>query len=541
MSDKIDIPFNISLLVLSPDKLKFIKPIRSLDIVDGAGSNFNSDGLFSVEIFGKVGDNARSKRFSYIDIKIPIFHPIIYKALVSLKMLYGEIISGSGYAVWNDETKDFDRANALTGQTGFAFFIEYWKQIVFKETNSAERQQNILMIEKYKNIATTDKIIVMPAGLRDIEVDSNGRMQKDEINDFYIRLLSISNTLTADNLKTNPEIVNVARNNLQRTFNGLYDTIESMLKGKKKLIMNRWASRRIYNGTRNVITSMDTSSPYLGAPGSIDVNSSLIGLYQLIKSIMPVARYQIRNGFLMKVFTSVNTPVKLVDKQTSHMVSATVDSKYFDYWMTDEGVEKIITSFGDQDLRNKPLEVDGYYLGLIYKGPDHTFKIIQDIDDVPENRSKTDVYPLTFCELIYLSCYLVLNKFPAMLTRYPIAGVGSIYPCFPHVKTTIKSEQRRELNDAWEPMDDKHIAFEFPLANSPYVNTMSPHSSKLAGLVGDFDGDVCSWTALYSDESINEINDYFSKRKAYIGTNGKFTASVNTSTVKLVLHNLTGD
>ena len=52
-------------------------------------------------------------------------------------------------------------------------------------------------------------------------------------------------------------------------------------------------------------------------------------------------------------------------------------------------------------------------------------------------------------------------------------------------------------------------------------------------------GDTCSGTALYSDESINEIKKFLSKRASYVGTDGKFISSVNVDTVQLIVHNLT--
>ena len=53
-------------------------------------------------------------------------------------------------------------------------------------------------------------------------------------------------------------------------------------------------------------------------------------------------------------------------------------------------------------------------------------------------------------------------------------------------------------------------------------------------------GDVCSFTSVYSDESVDEITDYLQKRKAYVGTDGKFIFSTSIDTVDFVLHNLTG-
>jgi hypothetical protein len=539
MAAKSDIPFNVSLLVLTPKKLEGVKPVRVLDIFDGISNNFHEDGLFSVSTFGKPGDERRNMRFSYINVKVPIFHPIIFRALTTLKRMYLGIISGTDYAVWDDSIKDFVRADALSGSTGFAFFTTHWDKIVFPDTKSDKREQNILMIKKYLANCLTTNVIVLPAGLRDIEVGNDGRIKEDEINGIYRKLLAVSNTISDSAVRSNPEIVNVARYNLQCTFNELYDLIESMLSGKKKLVMDKFASRRLMNGTRNVITAMDTSTPYLGAVGSVNFNNTIIGLYQFSKALMPVVRFHVRTGFLSKVFLSVGADAVLVNKKTLKKENVSLKSSYFDRWATDEGVEKVITSFSEDGIRHRPLEIEGYWVGLIYKGPDNTFKIIQDISEVPPTRSKEDVWPLTFCELLYLSCYSKVTDYPLFLTRYPITGIGSIYPSIGYVKTSVKSEQRSELGDTWEPMGSEFIAYEFP-TKGEFVNSLVPHSSKLAGLTADFDGDTSSANVTYSDESKKEVKDYLTKKVAYVNVDGTFTSSVNVETVGLVLHNLTG-
>jgi len=536
------IPFNVSLLELTPQKIQGLKPVRSLDIFDGAGNNFHEDGLFSSSIFGKVGDERRNLRFSFIDIKVPIFHPVIFRALVGLKRLYAGIIAGSEYAVWNKDSKDFERSDAVSGgRTGFDFFVSHWREIEFGESASDRRTQSVLMVKKYADKALTTRVIVMPAGLRDIELSGDGRIQKDEINDFYADLLRISNTISDASTRSNLEMINTARYRLQTTFNGLYDTIESMIEGKKKLLMGKWASRRIQNGTRNVITSMNTSVPVLGAPGALKFNDTIIGLYQALKSVMPIARYHVRHGYLAKVFTDVGAPVRLINKKTLKQEEVVLRNQYFDRFMTDEGIEKVITSFGDENLGHRQIEIDGRWLGLVYKGPDGTFKLLQDIDEVPAGRDRAHVSPLTLCELLYLSTYRELNKFPLFITRYPVTGVGSIYPSKIYARTTIRSETRRELDNQWQPMDDSHVAFEFPIPGDAFVNSVVPHSAKLGKLGADFDGDTVSANATYSDEAVKEVDTYLRKKRAYVGTDGNFISSTAVDTVNLVMHNLTGD
>lgn len=534
------LPLNVYILNLTKEKVAGMRPITSLATFDGMSQNFHPDGLFSTLIFGRVGDDKRSRRYSYIDVKVPILHPVIYTALVKLKRLYGGIISGNEYAVWDAENKDFVRSDPLDGQTGFNFFMSRWQEIKLLRTKSDKRDQAILMIEKYKSIAATTRVLVPPAALRELDIGADGRVREDEINPLYRQLLGVANTISEAAIKSNPEIIDRARYKLQTTFNDIYALFERMIYGKNKLILGKWASRRIMNGTANVITSMDSSLPYLGAPGAVGFNSTVFGLYQTMKGLLPITLYRLRNGFLNKVFMDVNAPARLINKRTLKMENVQLRAAYFDRWATNEGLEKVITSFKEEAIRDRPLEIEGRYIGLIYKGPDNTFRIFQDIGELPANRSKEHVSPITFCELMYLSGYRIWNDYPVFVTRYPITGVGSIYPSMAYVKTTTDAEVRRELGENWEPMGEEYVAREFPVPGA-YVNGMSPHPSKLKRMDADFDGDRCSGNFNYSDEAIAENVAFLKLRRAYVGTDGRFISSTGTSTVNLTLHNLTGD
>lgn len=67
----------------------------------------------------RIGEENRNRRFSYIDIKVPVLHPQIYAVLGQLKHLYHEIISGKGYAIWDEELKDFVKSDQMNGRTEF--------------------------------------------------------------------------------------------------------------------------------------------------------------------------------------------------------------------------------------------------------------------------------------------------------------------------------------------------------------------------------------------------------------------------------------
>ncbi len=486
--DKLDVPFNIFFLKLDETTVKYLKPVTALDVFDGITKNLHPDGLYSPTIFGVVGSNSRYTKFSYIDIKLKIMHPVYYKAITAMKGLYEGIMSSKEFAIWDEEKKDFIKSNALDGQTGFDFFIQHHDKIVHEQRPSIDRQENISLIDKYKNYHLYDKIIVLPAAYRDIEVDDSGRESSDEINSLYYKMIAISNTINPHTVKISPEAYNTQRMSLQRAFNETYEYLANLIRGKSNLFMGKWASRKIFNGTRNVITSMNITQPELGGENSVDYNSTLVGLYQTLKGILPVSLYQIKTGFLSEVFASVGAPVLLVNKTTLKSERVVLKSIHYDKWMTNEGLETIISSYKEPSIRHDYVTVDNYYLGLIYRGPDNTFKLIHGIDELPDDRSAKDCRPISLTELFYCSIYEVTDKYPALVTRYPITGVGSVYPSMTKLKSTVETEKRFKLDDNWKVDIQAKVAYEFPTQTDLY-SALSPHPFKLGRLAADYDGD----------------------------------------------------
>lgn len=537
------IPFNVSILNLTPEKLKLLRPVKSPDVHDGVTGNFNEDGLFSVLTFGRVGDEMRDTRFSYIDIHLNIFHPTIYRALAQLRGLYRDIMAGTAYAIFDDKEGDFILANELTGETGYAFFLKHWKKIKYRESKSPVRTERIKMIQKYQAIATTKNILVMPAGLRDYIVDSTGRGTQDEINDVYRRILGASKVIvSADGTETSPLYDN-SRKALQQGFNDVYDHVLRMITGKKGFIQEKFGSRRVFNGTRNVISAMDTSTADLDEVNSPDYTDTILGMFQVAKGALPLTIYLLRNGWLGQVFSvgDSSTSARLIDPKTlkSELVDLPPDVR--DRWITVEGLEKVIESMRIVENRHKPVMLEDRYLGLVYRGPDMTFKIFGDISELPEGFDRKNVAPLTLIELIYLSGYKRWNTLKTIVTRYPVTGIGSTYPSTIYTKTTMKGEVRTELGDDWSPMEDS-VALEFPSYEPlAYVDSQVIHPSRLGGLGADFDGDTASSTIVYTQESIDEIDKLLNSREAYLDPRGGFKASCNVQTVQLVLRNMTGD
>lgn len=476
------IPANLSLLDLTPNRLALMVPVTSLDFTEGSTDNFHEEGLFSTKIFGRVESDLRDTRFSYIDIKVPVLHPLIYRNLIKLKGIYSGIISGRIYATWDENEKDFVQSNEIVGDTGYYFFYKHWKDIVFKQTGSDIRDLKIRFIEKWKSKAETRYVVVIPAGLRDLHKDNSGRMKQDEINDIYRSILSVANTIGRD-ADIESSILDVSRYTLQNNFNKLFDHIQNLLDGKGGFLQKKWASRRIYNGTRNVVTAMNTSVPVLGIENSPKQNNTVVGVYQMAKAALPFTKRGLATGWLSQIFGGKDAQVKLTDPQTLKAVEVFLDPETTDRWTKSDGLEKVIATLSDQELRGRPVYIGDYYAGLVYVGTDATYKVFSDIDEVPEGFDRSLVHPMTLIELVYLSCFEQWQETVAFVTRYPITGEGSTYPTYPYVKTTVTGEMRFPLNEHWVKDETANPVLEFPIYGlTSYQESMSAHPSRVAGL-----------------------------------------------------------
>lgn len=536
----INIPFNLDLLILTPASLKMMRPVSNLGIFTGNSHDFHPDGLFSIETFGRVGEERRSRAFSYIDLKASVFHPLIFRTLTKLKQLYQDIMAGTTYAVWNEESKDFETASATEGETGYSFFLRNFPEMVFESRASDRREFNIKLVDKYRDQATLTKLLVMPAGLRDYEVDDQGKPSEDEINSLYRKVLAMANLIDPVGLKISEDMADATRYSMQLAVLEIYEYIENMLQGKKKLINAKWASRRVRDSTRNVITSQVNEVTKLDDEKAISINQTVVGLYQYLKSTMPVSSFQIRNKYLSLVFQGPNLPAILVNAKTLKKEMVQLDPDYYDDWMTSEGLEKTITKFSQEDIRHEPIMINGHCLGLIYLGDwngEPCFKFMQGISELPEGYDRSKVRPISFVEFLYISVFAEANQMPGFITRYPITGYGGIYPSYVYLRTTVNAETRKELGDDWMPTGK--MAYQFPIRGGGFINSMSLSTTNLQRLDADHDGDTVSLNCVFTEEAQAEVKRLLNSRSYYVGVNGKMNFSSKTDTLTYVLSSMT--
>ena len=492
-----NLPFNIYLMPNDRGQVAALLPVQSLDIYT-TGGGFHPQGLYSDVIFGTLGSDIRQNKLSYIDIRTEIMHPKVFLELSKLKGLYKGIMSGSMHAIWDPEVKDFIKSNILDGKTGYSFFMSHFNEIVFSTNESTIRDLRIQLLDKSADKCMYRYIIVIPAGLRDIEMTEENRVVEDEINPLYRKLIRAANTLSVYTGKFNDPIHDTSRWTLQNAFNEIYTHIESILTGKKGFLLSKWGARNIHGGTRNVITAMDPAPKVLGSEEAITINDSACGLHQYLKGTGALSIYNVKTGPMMNIIENLPNDIVVIDKKTLKAKTISPSSFIKEKWGTDSGIEDLINGYEKLDARHKPILIDGEYAALIYRD-DHYFKVFYDIDELPRDKSRSNVHPITWTEMFYISTYLTSKKVAAYVTRYPILTMGSIYPSFIVLKTTTRSQSLQRLDSMWKPVENENKAINMPITGEPFFESLQVHTSHYNGLGADNDGDkhICYSYSIY--------------------------------------------
>lgn len=534
------LPAFLWILHAEDDELRHIAEITRLDVHEGATNDFHPDGLFSTRIFGVVGSKARDESYGKINLGVRVFHPKVYRDLIGGRDLYKQILDGTTTAKFDETLGDFYRSVEEDAETGYSFFMENLSKLKLVKNNSPARNARIDFLEKWRHRWTMKNLVVMPAGLRDVEVGEDGRPTKNEINEIYWKILAISRMVTKTDDMNSPSYDSIRRS-LGNQINELYSYLERIQGGKDGFLKDRWASRRVRESTRNVLTSMNTTGIHLDAPNVPSFDSSVLGTYQAAVSLAPLVIHWLRQTTLAKIMASGEGDVPLVNPKTLEMTWVKLTPYVRDKWTTEDGVRDLINGLIDVSARHRPVMIQGNYLALVYL-KEGVFKIFDDISQLPAGFSKDDVHPITLIELIYLAGYSKWGNYYTDIVRYPITGDDSTYPSRLYVKSTSVGEIRRELDENWQPYEgDEYLAVEFPkFGLTTYHDSESPHPSRLVALGADFDGDTGTGTTVMIKESIEETRRYLKTRAAWVTPSGRPRASVTYDTADLVIRNLTG-
>lgn len=523
--------FNVDLVLLNDSDIKRlgIKQVTTGVIFKTNSEQFEEGSLFDPLIFGPTGSEDRMKQFGYIDLYLPILHPFVFKLFITLNSKYMGIMEGNVKAKFNEEIGNFEVDE--NGQTGYEFVMQHLDKFKFFNNNSEQRDYKIKLMDKFlnKNSLFT-KLLVLPAGMRDYTIDSEGTPSEDEINDLYRSVLATTNLCKNYAGITNIKNLDFIRIKIQKQVNTIFDYIFNLLQGKSRFIQGKFAKRAISYGTRNVATATPQKVTNLNKVKKHFYNTTTVGIYQFLGSITPITVKLLKEKFINNIFPETSDDPILIDSSTLKPVKATIKKDKKDKWLTVEGIASIIDSLSESGQLNAYCKADKYYLMRV-RDTGNTITVYNNLEVIDD---MTNIRPITYAELFYIAVYDEIDRFPCLSTRYPITGVGSINPSRIHVKTTIPyREVLVKYNSIEEEMD------EYPIIGNSYYESAAVHTTKLGVMGMDFDGDKFYTNVLYTDESIREINKFLDSKEAYLSPTGKIIFSNDTDPINILVSHLT--
>ena len=541
------LPINIELMNI--DKFigdKQCKPVTTMFIKDPSSDEFHKSGLFSEEIFGQIGSTDRLVTFGYIRLNTHIFHPVIYGHLVRLKALYGEIIAGKSFAKFDYSLNDFITCgeDEQGSGTGYKFFIDNFQKIKFKKNNSITQNDKIDVINKYRDSCIIENCLVMPAGLRDMNIE-DGKPASDSINKLYASLLNYAQAMPYTG--SDDDIFDGVRFAIQKKVNEIYTFIFDMIEGKYGFFQRKYGSRNLALGTRNVISPADMSGSNPADPKFMKCDEVKLPLFEAAKMYQPLVIYQLKQLFLNEVFHQFADSVSLIDPKTYDLTYQPLSEDEKNKFLTTEGLEKILSLFRDKEFRFNYITVknekeESFYLYMVYdEGTDiwYTRSVSELINHFREHHKPFDpkkLRPMTYVEMIYVAVATASIGKCATVTRYPAMEFGSDVPCKAHVIST--NPARSVWLRSTDPGAAHEVLFpEYPIINASFIDSTALHPSILKGLNADFDGDTVSVNGVLTKEANEEIYKHLNSVERFVHTNGSLFAK-HTDLVALTVFNL---
>lgn len=524
-----------------------IPEVTSSSIFEPNSTKFHPDGLFSEEIFGRVTELDRFTTEAFINLNTRIIHPVIYHYIISKKKLFVSILNGTRYARFDNDEYTFviaDQGDKDAG-TGYNFFLKHITKLTKSPEPESLRAKNLhQMLVKYKSLMFANEILVLPAGLRDIDIKSS-RLAQDDINKIYLSIINLATGLV-DHTASEDSIFDGIRMQLQKKVAEIYNQVEDVMSGKKGFLQKHYGSRKSAFTTRNVTSVSVTSSNTPDDPSTIKVDETMIPLFNTIKNFQPQFINYLKNGLFGEIFKRGSTEsVPVTDPKSLSIKYVTLPPNEVKKLTNSDSMASYINKFKFTGFRNSPVSVtdsngDTYWLILTYQVDDKVLlgKSVDELKELADyyklDFKKADITPLTWSEAIYIASAKIVTGKHVFITRYPVLGDGSIYPSKVHVITTTPDKVVDVVFDKGQSIRVQH----FPIAGNAYYESAIIHPSRMSGLGLDYDGDMISINGIWTSDGNAEVGSYLDSIENVIGTDMKLKVKADTDVLGLIVRNL---
>jgi DNA-directed RNA polymerase beta' subunit len=263
------------------------QPITSTNIFSVNGISFDPNGLWSEEIFGRIGSKERRSKFGYINLNSYIINPILYNMVSTISTDIKNIMLSKELYILNSNKLIIDS----TGETGLLFFYKILNKIKFIDLIKGKPEKTALakFLDINKNLILTKSILVLPAGDRDLRITkSRAKQITSEVNNLYERVISLSSQIL---IQSDDEMKNIFLTYIQKGCLQILTWLQDNIKGKQGLFRSTMLKKTIDFSARIAVTS-DPELPlgFIGIPWH-----SVLLLYQPF-----FFNYVLRQNLLLK-------------------------------------------------------------------------------------------------------------------------------------------------------------------------------------------------------------------------------------------------
>lgn len=147
---------------------KNIKQVKSARI-EGKGGKLDTEGLFSEVIFGRLGSPTRRLTFGYINLNVKVIHPEVWDFISGLNPMVGKLILGKKKFIITEKGNLEESPNQEFGISGIKALVDNWDKFNLSLIGK-NKPENVKFLKKYKDSIFIDKMLVLPAGIRDVQL-----------------------------------------------------------------------------------------------------------------------------------------------------------------------------------------------------------------------------------------------------------------------------------------------------------------------------------------------------------------------------------
>lgn len=492
-----------------------LKPVTSVLFFDENGTP-DRTGLFSYELFGLPGSYERKQRPAYIQLDGPYLHPHVYKILISVDRKIEELVNGSEYFTYNEQTKYFEKAIIESPEmgTGIDFLYKHWDGLIFREGDSRKRSERLDLIRTLKrDEAFMDKQIIIPAFLRDMSFDT---MSSSDINGYYKKIISSVNMINS--MGKSSFSYNITKSIIQKTINEIYEYFKDLIRLKNGFMHKAVMGKNIDYGVRTLISAPSfNANSWEELPA--DFTHASVPLTQCISMFTIHTQAWINSWIESKVMGRTNLLV--YDMKTKTVTRKDLDPNWKNDFSPDAIIKKINLYISTPDSRFYPVNIkfaDGTYA---------PFSFISDNRDLLLESGDVDVSKLsnvryfTWTDLFYIASHDITADKHIVITRYPITGHHSEYFAGINVRSTFKTMKMLIGDTMYDRYPIVRFDVEAQKIESLFIDSLEVFPPYIGPLGADHDGDQVTARALYTKEANDFAHAYLRSLANMLGINGR--------------------